>query len=103
MASRGVSPREQSGEATSLSEPGSVSQVHLAGRLLRWRQSAQVSSGRSGRRAGLRSRAGVGGDAGKAEIWGKLVRETLGGPADTAEQPAALGEVGETGGGGGRY
>ena len=25
----------------------------------------------------------------------------LGGPADTAEQPAALGEVGETGGGGG--
>ena len=68
-----------------------------------WRQSAQVSSGRSGRRAGLRSRAGVGGDAGKAEIWGKLVRETLGGPADTAEQPAALGEVGETGGGGGRY
>ena len=30
MASRGVSPREQSGEATSLSEPGSVSQVHLA-------------------------------------------------------------------------
>lgn len=50
-----------------------------------------MSNGRSGRRAGLRSRAGVGGDAGKAEILGKLVRET---PRTRRSSPLRSGKSG---------
>lgn len=94
--------RAQSREATSLSEPGSVWQVHLAGRLLRWRQSSGAHPGGAGGERVSGAGPGVGGDAGRAEILGKLVRETPGGPAHPGEAVRCSRGGGEVGGGGGR-